>query len=251
MTLNMKHMKLKWIWWNLSEIIASFCTRDYSCCLIFVVITFQIVVSWHSSKLPIEKTNVHDFIRLIIAIYQSQANIEDLLGSVSCNEQENLCESFFFAVFHPKCFSMKPENGVHYPREIFSSACSIKDPLCPDIKCKRKNLPWRGSKPSLCQIKPGFQALWIIWQPTLLQSTISPRYWSINQKQSLMLYRWITLIARASLLPWNHVTFPWKICRFGLCGWGEESDNNFLKILYKILCPWVLLVPQIPFPKGT
>lgn len=72
MTLYIAHTKLKLIWWNVSEVIANFCTRDYHGYLIFVVITFHTALSWKSSKLPIENTIISDFMRLIIVIYLSQ-----------------------------------------------------------------------------------------------------------------------------------------------------------------------------------
>lgn len=73
MTQYMTHMKLKCIWWNLNEVIANFCTRDYPGYLIFVA--FHTALSWQSSKVPTENTSIHDIydylMRLIIVIYLS------------------------------------------------------------------------------------------------------------------------------------------------------------------------------------
>lgn len=120
MTLYMAHMKLKWIRWNLSEVIANFCTRDYYGYLIFVGITFHTAVSWQSSKLPIENTIISDFMGLIIVIYLSQGKPWSSLWLYLLQWAGELLGESLCAIFHPIFLSMTSRSGVHYCKVFFN-----------------------------------------------------------------------------------------------------------------------------------
>lgn len=102
MTLYMAHMKLKWIWWTLSEIIANFCWG--LSWLSNMVVAFHTVLSWHSRMLPIENTSISDFMGLMIVIYLSQGKPWSSSWLYLLQWAGELLREALFAVFHPIFF---------------------------------------------------------------------------------------------------------------------------------------------------